>query len=105
MTKIKLEKILKVTLNGMSFRFKSLETKEQRVSCNNFCPLRNICDQLPNPEVPRDKDQRFLDFCGLNQEIENFFGGANNVPDMTESEARMMFIESGYEIFEKLPKQ
>ena len=102
MTKIKLEKILKATVNGMSFRFRGLETSEQRDSCNNICPLRNVCDRLPNPEAPRDKEQRFLDFCSTNDGVANFFERAS-IPDMTESEAVEIFQNAGYELYDKLP--
>ena len=103
MTKIKLEKILKATVNGMSFRFRGLETSEQRDSCNNICPLRNVCDRLPNPEKPRDKEQRFIDFCGMNENINEFFGGAEYIPDMTEGEIKEVFEDIGYELYDKLP--
>ena len=98
--KIKIEKLLRITLNGMSFRF--MESPASGKACLQ-CPIFGLCERLPNPEKPRDKEQRFLDFCGMNENINEFFGGAEYIPDMTEGEIKEVFMNVGYELYDKLP--
>ena len=42
----------------------NLPTTEGRIPCQDICPYAKICDDLPHPEFPDNKEFSFIDFCG-----------------------------------------
>ena len=45
------------------FQFTADDTEGAR-ACEKLCPYADICDQIPDPRCPENKERSFLDFCG-----------------------------------------
>ena len=45
------------------FQFSGDDTEGAR-PCEDFCPYADICDKIPDPRDPENKERSFLDFCG-----------------------------------------
>jgi hypothetical protein len=52
------------------FQFSGEDTEGAR-PCEQFCPYADICDKIPDPRDPQNKDRSFLDFCGELSEAED----------------------------------
>ena len=46
-----------------------------------FCPYFNICNRIPNPEEPDNKDKTFMDFCyNTTSDLENGPASGDYIP-------------------------
>ena len=45
------------------FQFSGDDTEGAR-PCEDLCPYADICDKIPDPRDPENKERSFLDFCG-----------------------------------------
>ena len=49
-------------LGPRNLTFVQEKREENSVVCS-FCPYYNVCNRLPHPETPDNKDKSFMDFC------------------------------------------
>ena len=40
-------------------------------ACEKLCPYAEVCDKIPDPRDPQNKERSFLDFCGELSESED----------------------------------
>ena len=63
----KLKKCKVTTPKGdrfLTFRPVSADIPLDQLICDAECPYSKVCDKLPDPRNPEDKDLCFMDFCG-----------------------------------------
>ena len=48
----------------LTFRPVSSDIPLDQLICDAECPYSKVCDKLPDPRNPEDKDLSFMDFCG-----------------------------------------
>ena len=71
--------------------------------CNTKCPYRKICEEIPDPRCPQNKDKTFIDFCG------ELGGGENDDPELVNSVPVKGTLEKAFEhdtdVFQALIKR
>ena len=71
----KLVRIPVITPKGevkLTFERIDVSEAEGKIMCTSRCPYKDICDKIPDPREPENKELSFIDFCaGLSDSDED----------------------------------
>ena len=79
----KFKRVKVVTEKGDRFiTFKPVDLNDnlEELVCEKSCPYSKICDKIPDPRNMKDKNLKFLDFCGEAEDEKDNTSLGNMVP-------------------------